>query len=216
MHHPLIRTTALREDLAHGIARLMLVMTSLACIASAAAQTGAPPSEHQSGQWRDTWGKAAPETPGMKSNKGFSAMIHLVEKSEAERFIREWNETPAQHAPKLNTAERVDRGQSIVLLVLYAGCSAKPEGPAPCSATIDVKTFDPNGKVIMEQFDIALARNTPAYPKIVQLSPMTLQTDFEASDAYGLYRYDVMLRNAERNANITLTETILLGAPPAP
>jgi hypothetical protein len=211
MHDSLLRNPSIRTALRRAIAALTL---AFACIASAAAQTGAPPSDAPSAQWRDTWGKAAPETPGMKSNKGFSAMIHLVEKAEAERFIREWNETPAEHAPTLAPAERVDRGESIVLLVLYAGCSAKPEGPAPCSATIDVKTLDPSGKIIMEQFDIALARDMPAYPKIVQLSPMTLQTDFEPSDAYGLYRYDVMLRNPERNANIALSETILLGPPP--
>lgn len=212
MHDSQFRNSSIRAALSRGIAALSL---AFACAGSVAAQTGAPPSETPSAQWRDTWGKSAPETPGMKSNKGFSAMIHLVEKSEAERFIREWNETPTAHAPTLAPAERVDRGQSIVLLVLYAGCSAKPEGPAPCSATIDVKTLDPNGKVIMEQFDIPLARDIPAYPKIVQLSPMTLQTDFEASDAYGLYRYDVMLRNPERNANLGLTETILLGPSPS-
>jgi hypothetical protein len=212
MHDCTRPTSSMRTALHRGIAALSLTFAS---IATAIAQTGVPPSESPGAQWRDTWGTAAPETSGMKSNKGFSAIIHLVEKSEAERFIREWNETPAALAPTLARAERVDRGQSIVLLVLYAGCSARPEGPAPCSATIDVKTHDPNGKVIMEQFDIPLARDMPAYPKIVQLSPMTLQTDFEASDAYGLYRYDVMLRNPERNANMTLTETILLGPPPS-
>ncbi len=211
MHDSQCRNSSVRAALYHSIAALSL---AFACVATAIAQTGAPPSEHPSAQWRDTWGKAAQATSGMTSNKGFSARIHLVEKSEADRFIREWNETSAQRAPTLKPAERVDRGQSLVLLVLYSGCSAKTEGPAPCSAILDVKTLDPSGKVIMAQFDIPLARNMPAYPKILQLSPMTLQTDFEASDAYGLYRYNVMLRNPERNANLALTETVLLGPPP--
>lgn len=213
MHALVFRTSSARLRYA------ALVLLGSAFVASAAAQTGAPASaepsapsrEQPRGQWRDAWGKPAEETLGMKSNKGFSAMIHLVEKSEAERFIREWNETATEHTPALKTAERIDRGQSIVMLILYAGCSTKNEGPAPCTATMDVKTYDPNGKLLMEQSDIAIARSLQAHPNIVQLSPITLQTDFEPSDADGAYRYDIVLRNPERNANIVLTETILLG-----
>jgi hypothetical protein len=203
-----------RSVRAHVRRRIVLLSLSVAFAASAAAQTGAPTASEPRGQWRDTWGKPAQETPGMKSNKGFSAMIHLVEKTEAERFIREWNETPTGHAPTLKPAERVHRGQSIVLLILYAGCSTKAEGPAPCSATMDVKTYDPDGKRLMEELDVAIARDLPAHPNIVQLSPITLQTDFEPSDAEGVYRYEIVLRNPERNANLVLSDTVLLGAEP--
>lgn len=189
-------------------AALFLATTLVALCASAAGpQSGAPPAYET---WRNARGERADDMPGMKSNKGFGAAIHLVAASEAERFVREWNETSAEHAPKLTPADSVARGESVVLLILYAGCSAKSEGPAPCDATFDVKTLDPNGKALIEQFDIALARDLPAYPRIVQLSPVTLQTDFDATDPLGLYRYDVTLRNPERNAIVALTETIVL------
>jgi hypothetical protein len=207
----------------------------LSIAGGAAAQTGAPPRSESPSDWRKAWAtpvKAAPiqATPAQTSmeqktpvlnvvdpstfttNKGFSAAIHLVDVPEADRFIRDWNQNDTTTQPKLRPARRVSRGQSIVLLMLYSGCSGAPTGPAPCTATIDVKTFDPNGKTIMEQFDIPLARNLQAYPNIVQLSPVTLQTDFDASDIKGLYRYDVTLRNPERNAVIRLTDTIVLDA----
>lgn len=195
------------------IAAALSAAFAAAFAASAATpHAGSPPAYDA---WRNARGERTDETPGMKSNKGFAAAIHLVAKTEAERFVREWNETAAEHSPTLTPAESVARGQSIVLLILYAGCSAQTEGPAPCTATLDVKTLDPSGKVLMEQFDIALARDVPAYPRIVQLSPVTLQTDFDATDPLGLYRYDVTLRNSERNATVALTETIVLTQAPS-
>ncbi len=148
----------------------------------------------------------------MTTNKGFAAAIYLAEASEAERFVRAWNQSAATAAPTLTPAERTSRGQSIVLLVLYSGCSEKTEGTAACEASFDVKTLDPNGKAIMSQFDIPLARGIPAAGNAVQLSPMTLQTDFEASDPEGLYRYEITLRNPQRNAVIRLSDSVVLGA----
>lgn len=194
-------------------AALIALCVGVVFAASAATpHAGSPPAYDA---WRNAQGERADETPGMKSNKGFAAAIHLATKTEAERFLREWNETSSAHAPTLKPADGVARGESLVLLILYAGCSAQAEGPAPCTATLDVKIFDPNGKSLMEQFDIALARDLPAYPRIVQLSPVTLQTDFDATDPVGLYRYDVVLRNRERNATLALTETIALSDQPA-
>jgi len=191
---------------------IALCISTVFAAAAATPHAGSPPAYDA---WRNAQGERANETPGMKSNKGFAAVIHLATKTEAERFLREWNETPTAHAPMLKPAEGIARGESLVLVILYAGCSAQAEGPAPCSATLDVNIFDPNGKLLMEQFDIALARDLPAYPRIVQLSPVTLQTDFDATDPLGLYRYDVVLRNPERNATLALTETIVLSDTPA-
>lgn len=209
------RTRPLRARVRRlSIASVCMAAALAAAFAVAAATPGASPAP-ATDAWRTAQGERAEDAPGMKSNKGFGAMIHLATKTEAERFVREWNETSAAHAPALKAADGIARGESIVLLILYAGCSAQAEGPAPCTATLDVKTLDPNGKVLMEQFDIALARDVPAYPRIVQLSPISLQTDFDATDPLGLYRYDVVLRNPERNATLALTETIVLSDKPA-
>jgi hypothetical protein len=202
-------------------AKRALALIAVAAIAGPAfAQTGAPPRTETQADWRGAWRSPAQTSPGtdaatsfaMTTNKGFSATIRLAEKTEAERFIREWNESASAKPPTLKPTERVTRGQSVVLLVLYAGCSTNTDAPAPCGAMLDVKTMDPNGKVLMEQFDIPLARNVLAHPDTLQLSPITLQTDFEPDDIEGMYRYDVTLRNPERNAVIRLTDTIVLGA----
>lgn len=186
-----------------------------ATLVAASTASAAPPDATASDAWRDAQGEHAQETPNMKSNKGFSAMIHLAAKAEAERFVLEWNGTATEHAPSLKAADAAARGESIVLLILYAGCSAQAEGPAPCTASVDLKITDPQGKTLMQQSDIALARDLPAYPRIVQLSPISLQTDFDATDPIGVYRYDVVLRNPERNATLALTETIALSGKPA-
>ncbi len=186
-----------------------------ATLAAVSIASAAPPDTAATDAWRDAQGERAQETPSMKSNKGFSAMIHLATKTEAERFLREWNSTAAAHAPSLRAADGAARGESIVLLILYAGCSMQAEGPAPCTATADLKITDPQGKTLMQQSDIALARDLPAYPRIVQLSSLSLQTDFDATDPIGVYRYDVVLRNPERNATLALSETIALSEKPA-
>jgi hypothetical protein len=204
-----------RSRLLRAIATIALTFSSIAAVYAQNAESSKPIDQWR---WRDASGKPAEETSGMKSNKGFSAMLVLADKDEAERFVREWNETPTEHAPAIEPAERAARGQSVVLLILYAGCSAKTEGPAPCTATFDLKVTNPEGKITLDEPGLTLARTQPAYPAIVQLSPMTLQTDFEPSDPDGVYRYDVVLRNQERNATIALTETIVLNpqAPPPP
>jgi hypothetical protein len=200
---------------------LSLIVSAIAVVAAPAfAQTGAPSRAESQAGWRNAW-RSPTQTPSgaetasafaMTTNKGFSATIRLAESTEAERFIREWNESASTKPPTLQATERVTRGQSVMLLVLYAGCSTKATSPTPCDATLDVKTMDPNGNVLMEQFDIPLARDVLAHPDTLQLSPITLQTDFELSDIEGMYRYDVTLRNPERNAVIRLTDTIVLGA----
>jgi hypothetical protein len=206
--NPLPPSCTLRAILA-----LTLAFSSIATASAQQRESSKPIGEWR---WHDPSGKPAEETPGMKSNKGFSAMLVLAGKDEAERFVREWNETATEHAPAVKPAERAERGQSVVLMILFAGCSTNTEGPAPCNATFDLKVTNPEGKITLDESGLMLFRGQPAYPGNLQLSPMSLQTDFEPSDPPGVYRYDVVLHNPERNARIVLTETIeLVSEPPA-
>lgn len=156
---------------------------------------------------------------------GLHAMITTATLDDFKRFQEEWYGTAVEHAPHLATTDQVHRGEPFVVVLAYGGCAPKDAGEAdiaagkvPCAARVDLRMTDPAGKTALPVNDMSLADQQPAAPAgIVQLSPVTLQITFDATDADGPYRIEATVDDPDNDRVLRIATTVeLLPDAPAP
>ena len=86
------------------------------------------------------------------------------------------------------------------------------------AARVDLRMTDPAGKTSLPGTDLSLADRQPAAPAgIVQLSPVTLQITFDATDADGPYRIEATVDDPDNDRVLRIATTVeLLPDAPAP
>jgi hypothetical protein len=169
-------------------------------------------------QWRTQDGTRIEDTPSQQSERGFSAMLQIATEAEAKRFQEEWNGTAIEHTPKLETTDSARRGETVSVLVLYAGCVADNVGraiieigKADCTAQLRLRVIAPNGSESSDLEEISLAQSQPAAPPhIMQLSPAVLKIRFEPEDPLGNYRIEARIDHPDMDALLQLSTTVTL------
>jgi hypothetical protein len=169
-------------------------------------------------QWRTRDGAKVEDTPSQQSERGFGAMLQIATEAESKRFHEEWYSTAIDHAPQLQTTDSVRRGETVSVLVLYAGCALDDvseeiitAGEAPCDAHLRLRVVAPDGKDHTDAEELSLARSQPAAPQhIVQLSPVELKINFEPEDALGDYRIEARIDHPDKDSLLQLSTTITL------
>lgn len=144
------------------------------------------------------------------SDRGFSALMHVVSSAEAERFLHEWNTTPAAHAPRLTAAGEARRGDTVSTIIVYSGCAADKPAGSVCPARMDLRIVAPDGSTYGEYTDIRLAESVPTAHKVVQLSPVDMRIEFEPHDKPGRYRVLATIRDPSRDIVLSLETGIEL------
>lgn len=171
-------------------------------------------------QWRDREGRVVAETPSERHDKGFGAMLRIATLAESERFHEEWYNTATDHAPTLATTDTAVRGDTVSILILYAGCAPPDADEADiaarrvaCPAMLDLRILAPDGSEYGHPEETSLAQNQPAGPAgIVQLSPVEVRIRFEPEDPLGVYRIEARIDEPERDAVLELSTSIELKA----
>jgi hypothetical protein len=169
-------------------------------------------------QWRTRDGAKLEDTPSQQSERGLGAMLQIATEAESKRFHEEWYGTPTDHAPELQTTGTAHRGDTVSILVLYAGCAlddATQEtiaaGKAPCSAQLRLRVIAPDGSDYTDMEEMSLAQSQPSAPKhIVQLSPVELKIRFEPEDALGDYRVEARIDHPDKDSLLRLSTTVTL------
>lgn len=169
-------------------------------------------------QWRTRDGAKVEDTPSQQSERGFGAMLQIATEAESKRFHEEWYGTAIDHAPQLQTTDSVRRGETVSVLVLYAGCALDDvseeiitAGKAPSDAHLRLRVVAPDGKDYTDAEELSLARSQPAAPQhIVQLSPVELKINFEPEDALGDYRIEARIDHPDKDSLLQLSTTITL------
>lgn len=144
------------------------------------------------------------------SDRGFSALLHVVSSAEAERFFHEWNNTPAAHAPRLTAASEARRGDIVSTIIVYSGCAADKPAGSVCPARMDLRIIAPDGSTYGEHTDIPLAEGVPTAHKVVQLSPVDMRIEFEPHDKPGRYRVLATISDPSRDIVLSLETGIEL------
>lgn len=171
-------------------------------------------------QWRTRDGAKVEDTPSQQSERGFGAMLQIATEAESKRFYDEWYGTATEHAPQLQTVSSARRGDTISVLLLYAGCAlddasveAIKAGKAPCNAQLRMRVVAPDGSDYAAPEDMSLAQSQASAPAgIMQLSPVELKLRFEPGDALGDYRIEARIDHPDKDSLLQLSTTVTLKA----
>jgi hypothetical protein len=169
-------------------------------------------------QWRTRDGATIEDTPSQQSEHGFGAMLQIATEAESKRFHEEWYGTATEHAPQLETTDSARRGETVSVLVLYAGCALDDAaedtiaaGKVPCGAQLRMRVVAPDGTDYTDVPEMSLAQSQPAArAHIVQLSPVELKIRFEPEDALGDYRVEARIDHPDKDSLLQLSSTVTL------
>ncbi|NOT89382.1 MAG: hypothetical protein HOP03_14550 [Lysobacter sp.] len=168
--------------------------------------------------WRTPDGVMLEDTPSQQSERGFGAMLQVATEAESKRFHEEWYGTATDHSPKLQTTDSARRGDTVSVLVLYAGCALDDAAQdtiaankAPCGAQLRLRVVAPDGSDYGNPEEMSLAQSQPSAPgHILQLSPVELKIRFEPGDALGDYRIEARIDHPDKDSLLQLSTTLTL------
>jgi hypothetical protein len=169
-------------------------------------------------QWRTRDGAIVEDTLSQQSEHGFGAMLQIATASESKRFHEEWYGTATDHMPQLQTTDSARRGETVSVLVLYAGCALDDAaediitaGKAPCGAQLRMRVVAPDGSDYTDLEEMSLAQSQPSAPgHILQLSPVELKIRFEPGDPLGDYRVEARIDHPDKDSLLQLSNTVTL------
>lgn len=144
------------------------------------------------GQWKSD-DKKASDSPDRKSLNGFGA--HLVAVKNPRDFIQQWLKP---EPPKLKSATMAEPGESLGILVFFAGCK---EVNGVCNSEVDYTIHKPDGSIFDERKAQPLWKE-PAPPKPnIQLGRAILAFTFRKGQPSG--KYKIMAKVRDMNADIS-------------
>lgn len=145
------------------------------------------------GQWKSD-DKNASDSPDRKSLNGFGA--HLVALKDPRAFIQEWIKP---ETPKIKSAIKTKPGESLGILVFFAGCK---EVNGACNSEVDYTIYKPDGSTFVVRKAQPLWKEpTPPKPNI-QMGRAILAFAFPKGQLSG--KYKIMAKVRDINADITL------------
>jgi hypothetical protein len=150
----------------------------------------------QPGRWTQD-AQPVPDVSWRKSSGDFGAMMLLTDRYQD--FVKEWEkpDTPNLRPP----SGPLHRGQSIVAVVLFAGCKAKNER---CESTVDFRVLKPDGSTYAERSGLVLWDGPPPAGRNLQLSRANLGIGIEPTDPLGEYRITAVVADRVADAKVTL------------
>ena len=134
-------------------------------------------------QWYNpNTGAPVPDTESRKRSGDFGAMLTVT--GNVKSFLDEWYKTAESHTPRLETTDKVKRGEIIGALLFFSGCGTEGE---KCNATVDFKVLSPNGSVYGEHNGSRIWPGPAAKKAVVLLSQARLEVRIEPNDPIGEY-----------------------------
>jgi len=153
------------------------------------------------GQWKSD-DKKATDSPERKSVNGFGA--HLVAVKEPRDFIQEWLKP---EKPKIKSAEKAKRGESLGIFVLFAGCK---QVNGVCNSEVDYAIYKPDGSIFVERNAQPLwKKQSPPTPNI-QLGSAILAFSFAKNHPSGKYKIKAKVRDLNADISFELENELEL------
>ena len=148
----------------------------------------------------------APDTAHQASSGDFGAMLLITNKPDD--FFEQWNQHASPtYKPNISTTNEAKRGDVVMAVILFSGCSANNNGN--CVSTVTYKVYKPDGSLYTEPQKGELWSNKPAIPKgSMQLSVGNLGFKVEVDDQVGVYRIEAVVQDIISNKQVKLIQTI--------
>lgn len=174
--------------------RCMRITTTLASLALAVwAGTG-------SAQWREG-GKPVEDTAWRKAWGPYGAMLFLTDKPD--ELFAAWGK-PGAGVP-VSTTEIAKRGEAIVGVVFFSGCTAN--GAGVCDTEASFQVFKPDGSAYGPEEKTELWTRPPPSEGQLQLSIGAIGVRIEPEDPTGSYLVRARLRDRVSHAGVELTRS---------
>lgn len=139
------------------------------------------------------------DTEARKTHDGFTgAILATTDRDWAEK----WNK-PSGEKPNFTLATAVPPGKPVFVLVFFANPKLDAEGKA--DVRCDLKVVGPDGTVTLDKKDaVCFDGKYDGGPNDVALAPGSINFAGEPDDPPGFWTFEVTLRDAVRNTELTL------------
>ena len=150
-------------------------------------------------QWRED-GKTVADTEWRKAWGAYGAMLQLTDKPD--ELFAAW-EKPGAGIP-VSTVEIAKRGESIVGVVFFSGCT--PNSAGLCDSTAYFQVFKPDGSPygVEEEGELWSGKPPPSNSQL-QLSVGAIGVRIEPQDPSGTYLVRARLLDNVSHAQVELT-----------
>jgi hypothetical protein len=112
-------------------------------------------------------------------------LVGYITIGKSPDFLKQWFETPPEHAPRLPLVSRFSPGEIAHIAFVLTGQRADDNGR--CHVTVDIRIAKPDGTVLFDQEAVArFLGESSGRPGFVMANPM-LEVGFEAGDPLGQY-----------------------------
>ena len=149
-------------------------------------------------QWRDDGAPVADDAWG-KSSGAFGAMLLVTDRMH--EFLQGWARPQSlDYTPRLRTATKVGRGDTILVVVLHQGCAA---GAANiCDTDVDYRIVFPDRSILVEHLGGELWKGEPTQGAGLRLATIKLALEIGTDHPPGQYLIEAVVR--DNNAGISL------------
>ena len=112
----------------------------------------APLANAQETFWKDSEGRAVPETESLKSKDNFGGMLIITPDAD---WKQKW-ETSPETIPRYTTADTVERGNKLTILIFFVNPAVDEAGEA--DVTCDIQSVRPDGTFSVDVKDVGCFR----------------------------------------------------------
>ena len=149
--------------------------------------------------WRKD-GKAAADTPNMKSKNGFGAQLYLT---QSPQFFEDWNKPGT---PNLKMLEKAKRNVPLFSAILFVDPGTDSNGAV--DVTYDIVIRKPDGSIYGEQKDFVGLKGKYVVPAHdLQLAKERMGIQIDSQDPSGTYTVEVTVHDHIKKVDLPLKAT---------
>lgn len=133
------------------------------------------------------------------------ALQGMIAPSRDLDFAKTWTHLPPSTAPKLETLDDAQTGETFIVYLLVGDFALDKNGNADVS--VDVRISGPNGATYFEASGQDAVKG-PRDPKLIQLAAARVGNRFEAADPFGVYEVTATFRDAASGKSVIVKRKI--------
>ena len=160
-------------------------------------------------KWNDKEGNILEDTEWMKSSGDFGAQLVLI--GDEKEFFERWG-TPSEDV-HLNTISKLQRGESLITSIIFAGCYVNKDGN--CNVVTDINIIKPDGTSYGEANGLEVWVDKPAPPKsLLELGVDYMKIIIEPEDPLGVYSVQAKVTDNIKKSSFTLVQKFTVSDEP--
>lgn len=180
-----------RDSFSRAVCRCLCAIAFILC--------GFSPVYAGTSSWKDEHGQPAPDTQFRQSKDGFGGWLVVTPDAD---WREKWNTSP-ETVPHYNTANSVEKGKSLTILIFFVNPAADTNRNV--DVTCDIQSIRPDGSMSIDQKEIpCLKGELQGDPGNIRLAAPVIKYVGESKDLPGKWTIKVTLRDNGRHVELPL------------